>query len=144
MEATILRLTFRARMNTGGNWVNHRKRTAHSLRVKWKKVGLPLLTEKIVDKNWTTANWAVYDGEVPVLKALRSMLGWRTTTCWRNRCAWGIATDPTNVARWKHKIRFHNRGVQCDTPMSRCAGEEKDWIQLMAQGPLRKENVTRI
>ena len=36
----------------------------------------------------------------------------------------------------------HNRGVQWDTLMSRRAGEGQDWIQLMAQGPPRKEDVT--
>ena len=33
-----------------------------------------------------------------------------------------MATDPTNVARWKHKFGFHNRGVQWDSPMSKWAG----------------------
>ena len=47
-----------------------------------------------------------------------------------------------NVTRKKHKVGFHNRGVQWDTPMSRWAGEGKDWIQPMAQGPPRKEDVT--
>ena len=87
-------------------------------------------------------NWAICDGDVPIMKALRSILGWRNTAWWRNRSAWEVATDPKNVQRWKHKFGFHNRGVQWDTPMSRRAGEVKDWIQLVAQGPHRKEDVT--
>ena len=49
--------------------------------------------------------------------------------------------DLANVTRWKHKFGFHNRGVQWDTPMSRWAGEGTDWVQLMTQGPPRKEDV---
>ena len=55
---------------------------------------------------------------------------------------WEMATDPTNVTRWMHKFGFFNRGVQWDTPMSKCAGEGKNWTQLMARVPHRKENVT--
>ena len=49
--------------------------------------------------------------------------------------------DSAIVNRCNHKFGFHNRGVQWDTPMSRWAGEGKDWIQLVAQGPPRKEDV---
>ena len=124
-EAKNLRLTFRARMHIGENWVGYRKRTAHSLRTKWKKMGLPLLVEKIVVKIWMTINWAFYGGEVPFMTALRSILGWRTPTWWRNKSAWDIATDGTNVTRWKHKFGFHNRGVQRDTPMVKFGGRRE-------------------
>ena len=40
----------------------------------------------------------------------------------------GIECDTYNVRRWKHKVGFHNRGAQWDTPMARWAGEGKDWI----------------
>ena len=43
--------------------------------------------------------------------------------------------DPANVTRWKHKFGLQNRGVQWDTTMSKWAGEGKDWMQLVAQGP---------
>ena len=42
---------------------------------------------------WTKSgrlNWAVCHGEVPIMRALRAVLGWRTTTWWRNRSALGI------------------------------------------------------
>ena len=141
-EAQILRLTFRACMFPHEGCVNYRIRTARSLRIKWKKMGLPLLTEKIVDNIWMTTNWAIYDGDVPTMKALRSILVWRTTAWWRSRSSWGMATDPTNVTRWRHLFGFHNRGTQWDTPMAKLAGEENDWVQLMARGPPRKEDVT--
>ena len=32
--------------------------------------------------------------------------------------------------------------MQWDTPMSKWAGEGNDWIQFMAQGPPREEDVT--
>ena len=65
------------------------------------------------------------------MKALRSVLVLRKTTWWRSRSAWEMATDP------KKRIWVLQ---QWDTPMSKWAGGGKDWI--MAQGPLRKEDVT--
>ena len=85
--------------------------------------------------------WAVYEGEVPIPRALRSILGWRTTAWWRSRCSWVMEWDPYNVARMKHEFGFHNRGVQWGTPMAKWACEESDWIQLMKQMQPRKENV---
>ena len=87
--------------------------------------------------------WAVYDGDVPIMLALRSILEWRTTAWWRSRSSWGMTWDPYNVQRWKHKVGFHNRGIQWDTPMARWAGEVKDWIQLMTQTQPRKDDVIR-
>ena len=55
-DAKILRLTLRARMLPDEGWENYRIRTAKSLRIERKKVGLPLLTEKVVDKVRTTMN----------------------------------------------------------------------------------------
>ena len=84
----------------------HRRKlgTAYSLRIMWRKLGLPTMVEKVVDKMWTTLNWAIDDGEVPVTRALRSTLGRKITTWWRNRSAWGMKSDPANVTRWKHKF----------------------------------------
>ena len=59
-EAKILRLTFRPRMKPGETSVGCRKRTAQTLRTSWRKMGLPLLTDKIASKLWTTMTWAVY------------------------------------------------------------------------------------
>ena len=129
-------------MSPGESWENHRIRTAKSLRNKWKKICLPLLVEIMVDKFWMTTSWALLDGDVPIMKALRSILEWKTTTWWRSRSAWKMATDPTDVTRWKRKFGFHKRGVQWDTPMSKWAREGNRWIQLMARGPPRKEDVT--
>ena len=106
-------------------------------------MGLPTLVEKNVDKIWTTMIWAIHDGEVPTMRALRSILGWRTTTWWRNRSAWGMTTDPTNVDT--------DGSTNSDSTTEECSGtprcrsgraKGKDWIRLMAQGPLRKEDVT--
>ena len=97
----------------------------------WRKKGLPLLTEKITNKIWTTMTGAVYDGDVPIMLALRSIFGWRTSAWWRSRSSWCMTWDPYNVQRWKHIVKSHNRGVLWDTPMARWAGEGKDWIQLM-------------
>ena len=42
--------------------------------------------------------------------------------------------DPANVTRWKHKFGFHNRGVMWDTLMTKWAGEENDWMQMVVYG----------
>ena len=39
--------------------------------------GSALLTEKIASKVWTTMTWAVYEVDVPTLRALRSIFGAR-------------------------------------------------------------------
>ena len=130
-------------MKPGETWVGYRKRTAQTLRISWWKMGLPLLTEKIASKIWTAMTSAVYEGDVSNLRALRSSLGWRKTAWWRSRASWCMAWDPNNVQRWKHKVGFHNRGAQWDTPMARWAGEGNDWTKLMAQRQLRKEDVIR-
>ena len=57
-------------------------------------------------------------------------IGYRTTAWWRSRASLGMAWDPYNAQWWKHKVGFHNRGVECDTPMARWAGGGKDWIKL--------------
>ena len=74
-ESQILRLFFRPRRMTDETWVTHKIRTSRFMRTCWRKVGLPLLTHKIADKIWTTMTWAVYDGDVPVMLALRSLSG---------------------------------------------------------------------
>ena len=65
-RAIILRLTFRARMYAGESWVGYRERTAYSLRIKWRKMGLPTMAEEVGDKIWATRNWAIHDGDVPL------------------------------------------------------------------------------
>ena len=50
--------------------------SAKSVRMEW----LPTMAEKIVDKIWTTMNWAIHDGEVLVMRALRRISGWRATS----------------------------------------------------------------
>ena len=87
-EGLIFRLTFRPRMKPDETRVNHEKMTSRFMRVCWKKMGLPLLSQKIASKIWTTMTWAVHDGDVPILLGLRSIRGWRTTVWWRSRSSW--------------------------------------------------------
>ena len=133
-ESQILRLTFRPRKMPDESWVTNKIRTSRFVRICWRKMGLPLLSHKIADKIWTTMTCAVFDGDVPVMLALRSLLGLRTTAWWRSRSSWGMAWDSNDVQRWKHK-------VQWDTPMARWAGEANDWIELMTQTRPQKEDV---
>ena len=46
----------------------------------WRKMKLPKMTEHDAEKVWITMAFATYDGDVPLMKALRSSLRWRTTT----------------------------------------------------------------
>ena len=46
-------------------------------------------------------DWADYNGDVPVKKALRSVLSWRTASWWRNTSAWSMRVDPMNVRKGK-------------------------------------------
>ena len=117
-------------MRPDETWEGYRKRTAQSLRKSWWKMGLPLLTEKIA-----------YEGDVPIMWSLRSVLGWRTTAWWRSRASWSMAWDPTNVTHGKHDVGSHNRGTQWDSPMARRAGEGNDWMKLVAQQHSQKEDV---
>ena len=48
MESQHLTSHLCTRKNTGDSGLNYRIQTAHSLRVKWKKMGLLLLTEKLL------------------------------------------------------------------------------------------------
>ena len=58
------------------------------MRTKWKEMGLTSLAELCAEKNWKTMAWVGYDGTVLVMKALRYVIGWRTTAWWRTRSAW--------------------------------------------------------
>ena len=92
-------------------------------------------------KIWTTMNWAIYDGDVPNMRALRSILGWRTLHGGGIRARGAWRRTRLTLRDGSTKCGFHNR-VQRDTPMSKWAGEGDDWIMLTAQGLLRKEDVT--
>ena len=111
-EAKILRLTF-SRKNMGGL----QETDCTVVTEKLKEDGFAAADRKNACKIWTTMTWAVYMGDVPIMRALRSVPGWRTTAWWRSWASWCMAWDPTDVIRWKHKVGFHNRGIQWDTPI---------------------------
>ena len=69
--------------------------------------------------------WAIYGGELLIMRAFRSFLGWRSTSWWRNRNTWRRKKDPANVTRWKHEFGFHNRGVQWETPNVEVGGRRE-------------------
>ena len=73
--AKILRPTSGPRIQPNETWVGCRRRTSESLRRSCRKMGLPLLTQKIAREIWTTVTWAVYNGDVPIMLALRSLFG---------------------------------------------------------------------
>ena len=137
-ESKILRQTFRPRMRTGEDWVEYRKRSSRARRTKWRKLNLPTMAERNAEHLWKAISWAAYDGDVP--GGLRSTLGWRTATWWRNRSAWRM--DPAINTRWKPKFWVSQQRSGVDTPLTRWAGEENDWVRRMVRHPPRKGDVT--
>ena len=65
----ILRLTCRPKMQPGEEWVTYKVGIARMMRLKWKRMGSSSLAELCAEKVWKTMAWAVYEGEVPVLKS---------------------------------------------------------------------------
>ena len=137
-ETKILRLTLRPKMLLDEDWVAYRRRTVKVMKQKWKKMGLTLLPDLCAERLWKSMSWVNYNGKVPILKALRAVIGWRTAEWWRNRSAKGMSEDPGNVTGWRHKWGFHNRGITRDTPMTRWAGVDNDWMRLWKTGPHKK------
>ena len=74
---------------------------------------------------------AIYDGDGPISKALRSIPGWRMTSCCRSGSVCGMG----RIQPMSHGGST-NLESKWETSMSKWVGEGKDWIQLMAQGPL--------
>ena len=84
-EAQILRLTFTPRMRPYPTCVAYKIKTSRFVRNSWRKMAVPLLTEKIASKIWTTVTWAVYDGDVSIMLALRSIFGEENDHFWEEK-----------------------------------------------------------
>ena len=70
---------------------------------------------KNAEQVWKTMAWATHDGDVPFMKALRSIFRWNTTEEVDQECL-EYEGYPMNVKRWRHTWSSHNRGVDWDTP----------------------------
>ena len=125
-EAKILRLTFRARMSPSESRVNYRIGTAKSLRIKWKKMGLPLLTEKNSRQNLDDFGCPNHEGI-----ALDSGVEDHNVVA-KHKC----------VGRWRRTlVTLHDgstnlcstTGEYNGTHRCRSGRARNDWIQLMAQ-----------
>ena len=106
-----MRSTLRPKMLPDEEWITCRARTVRVMRAKWKEMGLASLADLCAEKIWKSMSWVGYEGTVPVVKALRTVIEWRTTAWWRTRSAKGMSEDPANATCWKHKWGFHNKGV---------------------------------
>ena len=97
-ESKILRLTFRPRMKAGEDRVEYRKRTSWEMKAKWRKMNYrrwPRRTLRRCGRPWSGP---ISDGDVSVMKALRSILG--------HACA------PYERFKVETSVRgYHNRGV---------------------------------
>ena len=65
-----------------------------------------------------------------ISQSMEKMTAWWST--------WGMKWDPLNIACWKHKWGFLNRGVTWDTPMARRAGSGEDWLQKWRMSLFKK------
>ena len=75
-------------------------------------------------------------GEVLVKRALRDVLGWRTSTWWRNRSAWCMKKDPANVTIWKHSdVEVGGRRERLDA-----AYDTRTALQGRCDGHLAQDN----
>ena len=88
-ESQILRLTFRPRRMPDDTWVIYKIRTSRFMSFCWRKMGLPLLTEKIANNIWTTMTWAAYDGTF--------QLCWLVVQFWSGERLHGGEVDPLEV-----------------------------------------------
>ena len=84
-----------------------------------RKMKLPTVVEKNSDTVWDTMTFVFCGGDVSVMKALRSILRWRTTSWRKNRSAWWIRGGPMHMSKWNTSVGVHNRGVAWDTPMAK-------------------------
>ena len=96
-ETKILRLTLRPKMLPGEEWITYKARAVRVMRAKWKEMGLASQADLCAEKIWKSMSWVGYDGTVPVMKALRTVIEWRTTAWWRTRSAKGMSEDPLTM-----------------------------------------------
>ena len=89
LEIKIMRLTLRPQLLPDGEWITYWARAVRVIRAKWKEMGLASLADLCAEKIWKSTSWVGYDGTVPVMKALRTVIEWRTTAWWRTRSAKG-------------------------------------------------------
>ena len=69
--------------------------------------------------------WANFDGDVPVVKSLPSILGWRTASWWRDGSAW-----------------YEGSVVETQAGISQqMTGERNDWVQKKVWLPPKKNDV---
>ena len=61
-EAKFLRVVFKPKIKPEEAWVEFRKRTTRTIRVKWKKMKLQRWREKTAEKIAMAAHWAAYKG----------------------------------------------------------------------------------
>ena len=127
--------------------VTHKIKTSRFVRICWRKMGLPLLAEKFASKNWTTVTCAVYDGDVPIMLALRSI--WCGERPHGGEV--GILVEWSGIPTM---FRDGSTKTQSRVPQQRGAvgptdgsmgggGQGKDWIQPMRHSHPRREDVIR-
>ena len=81
---------------------------------------------KTVEKLWKTMTWAIYTGEVPCMRALRSTVGWRTTSWLRSRSVWSMKKRSSERDRMEAQIWIPQQ--EC-SGIPRCrSGREKGRI----------------
>ena len=105
------------------------------VRFCWRKMGQPLLTEKIVNTIWMTVTWAVYDGDVFFYVGSSFHLGVESDCMVEKSIFVGAWRGTRTMSRDGSTELGSTTGVQWDIPMARWARREK-----IGENPLREHN----
>ena len=69
----------------------------HQSCIQYGCVGLTMIPDLCAEKLWKSMSWVDYNGTVPIMKALRAVIGWRTAAWWITRKARGMNKDPGDI-----------------------------------------------
>ena len=105
----------RPKMNAEESWVDHRKRTSLSTHARWRKSALPSMAEKNVEKIWKSHDVGY--------------LRWRSSGHEGSSVYSGM--ENCHMVAEQECVEREEGSSKRDK--SKWAGEEKDWIQLMAR-----------
>ena len=122
-----------SRMKPDEKWVCYRKGGCTVVTEKLEEDGFAAADRNFASRIWVTITWAVYEGDVPIMRALWPILGGKRPRDGEAGPpgAWHGTRLRSRVGSMK--VGFHNRGIQWDPPMAKWAGEGHDLTKLTAQ-----------
>ena len=120
---TMTRL-FRLKRQKDETWVEYRTRACNMARKIWVQMGLPFLCKKCSESMWRAIVWVCDEKVNTVSYSLKKVCKWRSTRWWHSLHTRLMKEDPENRIRWKHKLRWHNRGNVWDKMEEECTRGE--------------------